>query len=254
MPSPAIEFHRQTAAVTRSIWWERPLLREIYRGFFEEIAKRVRRDLAGPVVELGSGAGNLRMAIPDCVTTESFPDGELDGEENAYCLSFADGSVSNLILFDVFQYFRHPGTVLAEFARVLPPAGRVILFEPHASLLGRLVYGAWHPEPLGLGAPIQWTAPDGYRFADAPYYAGLGNATRIFEKREFSDRLGDWNILEVARITSLSYVLSGGYRGPRLYPSRWLGAMRVLDRLCAGAPGLFGTRLLVVLEKRRIVR
>jgi hypothetical protein len=47
--------------------------------------------------------------IPECVTTDIFPNPWLDRVENAYALNFADASVGNLILFDVFHHLEFPG-------------------------------------------------------------------------------------------------------------------------------------------------
>src|ERR1017187_3064045 len=161
----------------RQAWQQKPLLQAVYRRFHELIASRLDRSVSGFIVELGSGMGSIKDVIPECVTTDIFPNPWLDRQENAYSLSFADGSVSNLILFDVWHHLRYPGTALAEFRRVLAPGGRVIVFDPAISWTGRLVYGLFHHEPLGMGLSITWDAPQGFRPADADYFAAQGSAT-----------------------------------------------------------------------------
>jgi hypothetical protein len=44
-------------------------------------------------------------------------------------------------------------------------------------------------------------------------------------------------------------VASGGYSKPQLYPDKAFLLMRLVDRMCDYLPGIFATRLLVVLEK-----
>ena len=68
--------------------------------------------------------------------------------ENAYKLSFANESVPDLILTDVFHHLKYPGTALNELHRALCKAGRVIMLEPCISALGPLVYGVLHDEPI----------------------------------------------------------------------------------------------------------
>ena len=239
---------REETERNRRLWDAKPVLRRIYRGFHEAIAARLAPTSIGAVVELGSGIGNIREVIPGCLRTDRFDAPGLDRVEDAYALSFADGSVSSLILFDVFHHLRHPGDALSEFHRVLAPGGRVVVFEPCVSLLGRIVYGAMHPEPLALGDAIAWRAPPGTA-RDASYYAAQGNAWRIFVRGECADGLADWRVAEVTRLSAISYVASGGYSGPQLFPDAALGLMRRLDRVCDWFPALFATRLLVVLEK-----
>ncbi len=117
-------------------WKQKPILREIYQRFYILIAKYLNRSINGEIIELGSGIGNIKMIIPDAICTDIFKNPWIDRVENAYQLSFADGSISNLILFDVFHHLEFPGTALNEFHRVLQPSGRIIIFDPYISLTG----------------------------------------------------------------------------------------------------------------------
>jgi SAM-dependent methyltransferase len=144
------EQHRIEVERNRRTWCDKPVIREVYRGIYTEIAARLRKDLTGAAVEVGSGMANIKEVIPHCVTTDLFENPWIDRRENAYRLTFAKGAVANLILCDVWHHLAHPGTALGEFARVVQPGGRVVLFEPGMGLLGKLIYGCFHHEPLGL--------------------------------------------------------------------------------------------------------
>jgi SAM-dependent methyltransferase len=232
-------------------WRNKPILQTIYREFHQIIAAQLS-SLPDPlVVELGSGIGNIKDVIPHCLRTDLFPNPWIDQIENAYALSFADKTVSDLILFDVFHHLRHPGTALRECQRVLRPGGQLIIFDPFISLLGLIVFGVYHPEPIGWRDEIVWNAPEGWSAHTLDYYAAQGNATRIFFGRMAKTLLKDWNIICRQRLASFSYAASGGYSGPQLYPDRLYPQMRKLDRLFYFLPGLFSTRMLVVLEKPR---
>ena len=233
----------------RQAWQHKPLLRAVYRGFHEQIASRLDRSVPGLVVELGSGMGSIKEVIPDCVTTDLFPNPWLDRQENAYSLGFGDQSVSNLILFDVWHHLRYPGTALAEFRRVLAPGGRVIIFDPAISWTGRLVYGLFHHEPIGMGLPLTWDAPPGFRPADADYFAAQGAATRIFWRREDPPRLAGWDLVEASPLAGFEYFATGGFSGFQLDGAGTSRLWRGLDRLVARWPNLFAARLLVVLKR-----
>jgi SAM-dependent methyltransferase len=233
----------------RLSWQRKPQLRAVYRGFHELIASRLDRSVPGLVVELGSGMGSIKEVIPDCVTTDLFPNPWLDRQENAYRLSFADSSVSNLILFDVWHHLRYPGAALSEFRRVLAPGGRVIVFDPAISWTGRLVYGLLHHEPVGMGVPITWEAPAGFNAGDADYFAAQGAATRVFWRREAPARLAAWEVAEVRPLPSFEYFATGGFSGPQLGGPGLLRFWRRLDRALAPWPNLFAARLLVVLKR-----
>jgi SAM-dependent methyltransferase len=231
----------------RLAWQRKPQLRAVYRNFHEMIARRLERSVPGGIVELGSGMGSIKEVIPDCVTTDLFPNPWLDRQENAYRLSFADGSLSNLILFDVWHHLRYPGTALAEFRRVLAPGGRLIILDPAMSWSGRVIYGLFHHEPLGFGLPITWEAPPGFKPSDSDYFAAQAAATRIFWRRVAPERLAGWALHEVTPLASFEYFATGGFSGPQLGGAAVFRLWRGLDRALSHFPNLFAARLMIVL-------
>jgi SAM-dependent methyltransferase len=231
-------------------WQKKPVLKKIYLEFYKRIVSHLNKNVDGLTVELGSGLGNLKMVVPDVICTDLFKNPWIDRVENAYHLSFGIGSVSNLILFDVFHHLEYPGSALKEFNRVLANKGRVIIFDPAISFFGLIVYGLFHHEPVALFKKIKWFAPEGKDLSKTDYYASQSNVSRIFCSSHYRDKLSDWNIVAVKRSTSLSYVLSGGYSKHQLYPDTWYPFMKSLDRFFDLFSFLFATRMLVVLEKK----
>jgi hypothetical protein len=242
--------HAEEICFNRLVWARKPCLRKVYHSFYETLRRRLKCVPGKLTVELGSGMGNLKEVIPECVTTDIFSHDGLDREENAYALSLPDNSVGNLILFDVWHHLEYPGTALQEFSRVVVKGGRVILLEPAISVLGRLVYGSLHPESLGLREPIEWIAPAGFDPARAPYFAAQSRAARIFQRREVDCWTSEWELVSLEGILSFAYLLSGGFSRPQLYPESFLPAIQWVDRLLARFTNLLAVRLLIVLEKK----
>jgi SAM-dependent methyltransferase len=244
-----ISFHQQSIEKNSAYWNRKPLLRVLYRDFYRRIARNLSSLPESKIVELGSGLGNIHEVIPTCLRTDLFPNPWIDQVENAYRLSFADQSISDLILTDVFHHLKYPGTALQEFSRVLRKGGRVIMLEPCLSALGLLVYGALHDEPIAVRKPIEWDAPDDWSPEQIDYYAAQGNASRIFIGKQFRHKLSGWHKLKTKRFSALAYAASGGFSKPQLYPTSALPWIRKLEKILDKWPALFATRLLVVLQK-----
>ena len=246
-----IEQHQDEILQNNAFWEKKPLLRQIYRGFHQQIAAHLSGLPASRVVELGSGIGNIKEVIPHCLRTDLFINPWLDVAQNAYALPFAADSVSDLVLFDVFHHLRYPGTALAEFGRVLRSGGRVLVFDPYAlSLLGLATFGLLHHEPVALGDEITWFSPPNWLVTESDYYAAQGNAGRVFTDKKFQPLLDGWNVVTVKRFAAFSYVTTGGYSKPQLYPDSWYPLMQKVDGVLDWLPILFATRILAVLEKK----
>ena len=223
-------------------------------GFTRSFTVRSVRTLDLPFRASTSNSGRvwaiLGEHLPDCITTDLFPNPWLDRVENAYQLSFSDSSVGHLILFDVWHHLEHPANALAEFRRVLVPRGRVIILEPAMSVVGRLVYGNCHHEPLGFNTPLSdqladLNVPDSTR-----YFAAQSSSHRIFVRRELPGLLDGWEIRTIRPITSFAYLGSGGFRGPQLYPQAFYQLVKLVDGILGLAPSLFAARLLVCISKK----
>lgn len=244
-----INLHQDLIDKNQEYWKRKPLLRTLYGDFYRLISNHLSGLSEGKIVELGSGLGNIHDVIPDCIRTDLFPNPWIDQIENAYKLSFADESVSDLILTDVFHHLKYPGTALHELHRVLRKGGRLIMLEPCISMLGLLVYGALHDEPIAVTKEIEWFARATWNPENIDFYAAQGNATRIFVTNKYRSKLKDWQKVETIRLSAIAYAASGGYSKPQLYPTALLPLIKRLEKILDLFPNLFATRLLVILEK-----
>ena len=241
----ALEQHQIEIQRNKESRAAKPLIRKIYADFYDRIVRELARDVPGKIVEIGSGSGDLKARVPEAVCTDLFPNPWLDMVADAYRLPFADGTVSNLILLDVFHHLVRPYAFLREAQRVLASGGRVILFEPYISWVSAIAYGWFHHEPVAWKDEIDLSeeAP-----AEQAYYAAQGNATRLFFAREI--RLPKTLQLKKTQARSdFAYLLSGGLSKAALYPTSCYWVLKMVDHLLSIAPRALGVRCLVVLER-----
>lgn len=250
MDDVPIDQHNKEIQKNLIYWANKPILQTIYKEFYRIIGEQIHYPPDGKIVELGSGIGNIKMVIPQAICTDLFNNPWIDQVENGYKLSFADNSVSVLILFDVFHHLQYPGTAFDEFHRVLKPGGKLIIFDPSISITGFLVYGLFHHEPVAWFKKIQWKAAGGFDPWSASYYAAQGNAERVFFSKKYSNRLENWTVELSKKYSALNYILSGGYSKPQLFPSSKYPLITKIEKVLDHFPKLFATRLLVVLTSR----
>jgi SAM-dependent methyltransferase len=226
-------------------WHDKPLLRQIYAGFYNRIVALLNNRLPGRIVEIGSGVGNLKSHLPEAIGTDLFPNPWLDLVCDGYELPFFSASLSHLILFDVFHHLRAPGAFLREARRVLTKDGRLILFEPYISWLSSPVYGLLHHEPVAWQAPINFTET---LPRPRDYYAAQGNATRLFFLTQNRGWPAGWTVFHAEAFAGFSYLLSGGFSRRAWYPARCLRWLQACDRVLSRWPRAFGARCLVGLR------
>jgi SAM-dependent methyltransferase len=241
----ALGRHQQEIQQNLRSWQNKPLLQEIYSQFYRRIVASMDPGQPGHIVEIGSGIGNLKSHLSQAICTDLFPNPWLDLTCDGYDLPFRAGSVSHLVLFDVFHHLQAPNAFLMEARRVLAETGRLILFEPYVSASSHPVYGLLHHEPVGWTRSIDFTVT---MPRPRHYYAAQGNATRLFFRRESPDWLSGWNVLQAEAFSAFHYLLSGGYSRRAIYPHKWLSALRFLDDRLSRWPRLFGARCLVTLQ------
>jgi SAM-dependent methyltransferase len=224
------ERHNDEIRKNMESWNRKPVLRAIYDEFYSLITGELTPLAGKKTVEIGSGVGNLKRFLPDCICTDVFDNPWIDRVENAYRLSFRDGEVANLILFDVWHHLEFPVAALQEFYRTLAPGGRLVIFEPCISLLGWIVYGIFHPESVGWFRKINLSrqAVDPEQLS---YYAAQGNAGRFFQQKKYRRHLSGFSVRKIMKIPAIAYVLSGGYSRKQLFSDRQYARIKKIESL-----------------------
>ena len=234
----------------RKIWEAKPVLRAIYRGWYEQIVAACR---PGRTLEIGGGSGNLKSFVPQVVSTDILSADWLDAVCDAHRLPFGGDTFDNIVLFDVLHHLERPARFFDEAARVLRDGGRIVMLEPGVTPVSRLFYRLFHHEPVDMTSdPLADGPLDATR---DPYDSNQAIPTLLFgngsRRRRFGQQFPRLAILVVHWLALIAYPLSGGFRPWSLVPAALIRPLTALEQVLVPVAGRFcAFRLLVVLEKK----
>ena len=205
------------------------LYREVYGTYAACVA---RCPPTGGVLEIGSGAGFAREALPRLIASDILPYAGLDLVLDARRLPFASSALKAILMFNVFHHIPDVGAMLAECERVLAPGGRVLIVDEHPGVIAGPILRYVHHEPYQPGA-ASWT------FESTGPLSGANGALCwiVFrrDREEFARRFPGLSIARYQPHTPLRYWLSGGLKPWTLLPRALYGAATALDRGLAAA-------------------
>ena len=241
------EQHRQ--------WDRRPVLRMVYSEYFRRMVAQMARDASGSLgcsIEIGCGGGFFKDYCSEIVATDLVSTPWADQVVDCQDMPYDDGSLRNIVMFDVLHHLADLPRFLGEAIRVLEPDGRLVMVEPYISPCSRVVYGLFHREPHQVsGDPFVPYAILGAH----PMDGNQGIPNHVFfsksGRRKLTERFGELRLRRAARIGLWTYPCSGGFSGPVLIPA---GCARLLLALEVRLEPLLGPLLahksFIVLERR----
>jgi SAM-dependent methyltransferase len=202
----------------------------------------------GRSIELGSGICTLPQTCPRVEPTDVEPTPWVSEIVDAEALPYADGSLANLVLVDVFHHLARPARFFDEAVRALAHGGRVVVLDPYCSAVSTRAYKRFHHERTDLAAGA---FEDDASIAAEPLASNQARATLAFfrHRNEFARRWPELRVVELRRLALLAYPLSGGFTGRKLVPDKLGSALARGERLLAPLDRLLAFRCLVVLER-----
>lgn len=232
----------------RKIWFEKPVLRDIYLNYFEMI-KNVSVD--GPILEIGGGSGNFKEFLPESISIDIVPLPWLDIIAHAQTLPLKKESIGNIVMVDVLHHIENPSGFFKEAVRILKPGGRIILIEPAITPVSWIFLRLFHPEPIDMRKD-PFSEPD-VDPAREPFDANQAIPTLLFGhyREGFIRKFPDLRIILLNYLDLFVYPLSGGFRPWCLIPHRYVQGLLGIERNIIPVLGpLMAFRFFCVIEKK----
>jgi SAM-dependent methyltransferase len=227
-------------------WNNKPVLRTLYRQWFNEIERNLT---AGISVEIGCGISRLKEHIPDVVTVDVVKLSWIDAVCDAHELPFRSGSVGNLILFDVLHHLSMPMMFFSEASRVLKPGGRMIIIEPYVSPVSWLIFKFFHPEPIWMACnPLDSGM---VKSSNRPFDSNQAIPTLIFFRflKQWRERFPEFTVKTRKKFAFIAYPATGGFGGRQLLTDRLILLTLSMEKYLGFSAFFTAFRVLVVVEK-----
>lgn len=241
--------HQLIDKKNRITYKKKVLSKIIYKDYHILIKKNLLKNKKFKILELGSGGGNIKKIIPDCITSDQFKSEEIDKKINIYNINLRKNSTKNVIMIDVFHHLEFPSLALQEIKKILIKNGRLIMIEPAMGLIPRVIYKFFHYEPNGFSYKINWKRTSKKSLNKKKYFAAQSLPWRAFVLNELNLK-NSFKVNKIEIFSDFSFLLSGGYSYPSFYPLIFYPIIKYIDLLLTFlSKRLFGARMLIVLEK-----
>jgi len=241
--------HKKIDSENRKTYQNKDLIKIIYNNYYKKIKENIYLSDKKKILELGSGGGNIKKIIQNCITSDQFKNENIDRIENIYKINFKKNSVSNIILIDVFHHLQFPNLALKEIHRVLIKNGRIIMIEPAMGFIPRIIFKIFHYEPNGFNLKINWNhIPKKIPYLNQ-YFAAQSLPWRAFFLKELNLR-SKYKIKLIKPFSDFAFLLSGGYSYKAFYPKFLYSLIKLIDKILTSISiRIFSARMLIVLEK-----
>ena len=241
--------HKKIDSKNRKIYKNKDLIKIIYNNYYKIIKKNIYVSNKKKILELGSGGGNIKKVIPECITSDQFKNENIDRIENIYKINFKKNSISNIILIDVFHHLQFPSLALKEIHRVLIKNCRIIMMEPAMGLIPRIIYKIFHYEPNGFNLKINWNNMLKKIPHSNQYFAAQSLPWRAFFLKELNLK-SKYQVKLIKPFSDFTFLLSGGYSYKGFYPKFLYPCIKLIDKILTSISiKIFSARMLIVLEK-----
>lgn len=182
------------------------------------------------IIEIGSGHGAIKKWLPYVWTSDIKKYDWIDLELDANNMNLEKESVDCFILCHMIHHVAKPLVFLRELHSYLKPGGKVLIQDPHTSLIFRLLLIASRHEGFSYERDVFDDTKTANNPED-PWSANCAILELLFRDKARFERLTSFRITEDGFSEFLTFALSGGViaRAPTIQMGKKL--LLTLDRI-----------------------
>lgn len=238
--------------VHRRILEEKPMIRGVFREFYDQCVGLDRRYLSGSGlrVELGAGTSFFKTLHPDVVATDIKSGKGLDMVVDATAMPFAAASVRAFYAIHCFHHLPSPDRFFAELKRTLVPGGGCVIIDPYYSPVARVLFKRLFASERFDTTEPGWDATSQIGVMQGANQA-LSYIVLVRDRKEFDRKHPELEIVHHRPLTNYPrYLLSGGLNFRQLAPTCSIPLIQGAELAAAPLARWLALHHIMVIRKR----
>ncbi|HEY9712536.1 MAG TPA: methyltransferase domain-containing protein [Chroococcales cyanobacterium] len=219
----------------------------IYHQWYQMLVDKLG-SAAGPVLEIGSGAGFFSEFVDNLITSDILPLPYVDHVFDAcQTMPLESESLRGIAMVNTLHHLPNARQFFQEASRCLAPGGVITMIEPWSTPWSGLIYANLHHEPF---------RPDekSWSFQSSGPLSGSNQALPwiVFERdrAQFESEFPIFEIVEIKVFMPIKYLLSGGFSAPALVPGWSFGMFTAIEDALAPFSKMLGMFAQITVRKR----
>jgi SAM-dependent methyltransferase len=238
--------------VHRRILEEKPMIRGVFREFYDGCVGLDRRWLKGNGVrvELGAGTSFFKSVYPDVIATDIKSGKGLDMVVDAMAMPFGAASVRAFYAIHCFHHLPSPDRFFGELKRTLVPGGGCVIIDPYYGPAARVVFKRLFASERFEPREPGWEASSPVGVMQGANQA-LSYIVFVRDRAEFDRKHPELEIVHHRPLTNYPrYLLSGGLNFRQLAPTVMIPVIKGVEVAMAPLARWLALHHVMVIRKR----
>ena len=237
--------------IHRVILQEKPMMREVFKEFYDLCMSLDERYFtgSGQRVEIGAGVSFFKKLYPGIVATDVKRSDNLDMVLDAQNMDLGNASVRAFYGLNCFHHFPEPCKFFDELKRVLVPGGGCVLIEPYFGMVAERFYKNVHESETFDSTQREWEN-NALGFCSNANQA-LSYIVFVRDRLKFERLFPELEIVVQKPIHNyLRYLLCGGLNFRQILPSWTSPLIKGVETLLIPVSRIFALHHVIVIRKK----